>query len=219
MVTGIWWFFVLIMVSSYTASLAAFLATENPLSLFSDVETLVENYEKNKIRMGAKDKGATESFFQGKDNPVYQKIAEYMENHPEDMVGDNKDGVLLAIEETYAFFMESISIEYETQRHCELQQYGGLLDDKGYGIAMRKSKFFLSSFLFKKFLTDSTYRKTLSTAILKLQSSGQLDKLKRKWWEEKRGGGQCSVTLPKILVGLYFQKFCFRVKKMTKLLP
>ncbi|XP_064213917.1 glutamate receptor ionotropic, kainate 2-like isoform X1 [Tribolium castaneum] len=176
MVAGMWWFFVLIMVSSYTASLAAFLANENTITLFTDVESLVQNYEEKGIRMGAKRKGATEGFFRGKDSETYKIIAKYMEEHPDDMVGDNKDGVKLANKETYAFFMESISIEYETQRHCDLQQYGGLLDDKGYGIAMRK---------------NSTYRKTLSTAILKLQSSGQLDNLKRTWWEEKRGGGQC----------------------------
>ncbi|XP_044262845.1 glutamate receptor ionotropic, kainate 2-like [Tribolium madens] len=176
MVAGMWWFLILIMVSSYTASLAAFLANENTITLFTDVDTLVENYQEKGIRMGAKAKGATEGFFRGKDREVYKTIAKYMEEHREDMVGDNKDGVKLAKTENYAFFMESISIEYETQRHCELQQYGGLLDDKGYGIAMRK---------------NSTYRKTLSTAILKMQSSGQLDKLKRTWWEEKRGGGQC----------------------------
>lgn len=35
--------------------------------------------------------------------------------------------------------MESTSIEYLTERHCDVTQIGGLLDEKGYGIAMRKS--------------------------------------------------------------------------------
>lgn len=35
--------------------------------------------------------------------------------------------------------MESSSIEYMIERNCEVTQVGGLLDDKGYGIAMRKS--------------------------------------------------------------------------------
>ncbi|XP_063906335.1 glutamate receptor ionotropic, kainate 2-like isoform X2 [Zophobas morio] len=180
MVTGMWWFFVLIMVSSYTANLAAFLATENPIHLFTDVYTLVDNMEKNNMRLGAKANGATESFFKGKNDSVFKKIAKYMKTHPEDMVKENKDGVKLAEDfNNYAFFMESTSISYETQRHCSLQGYGKLLDDKGYGIAMRK---------------NSTYRKTLSMAILKLQTSGVLDDLKRKWWEEKRGGGQCSAV-------------------------
>ena len=36
----------------------------------------------------------------------------------------------------YAFFMEAAAIEYHTVRNCDLQQLGGLLDSKGYGIAM-----------------------------------------------------------------------------------
>lgn len=38
----------------------------------------------------------------------------------------------------YAFLMESSSLEYITERHCTLTQVGGLLDSKGYGIAMPK---------------------------------------------------------------------------------
>lgn len=36
--------------------------------------------------------------------------------------------------------MESTSIEYVIERNCELTQFGGMLDSKGYGIAMRQSK-------------------------------------------------------------------------------
>lgn len=40
----------------------------------------------------------------------------------------------------YAFLMESSSIEYITERNCNLTRVGGLLDSKGYGIAMPVSK-------------------------------------------------------------------------------
>lgn len=39
--------------------------------------------------------------------------------------------------ENYALFMESTSIEYYTERHCELMQIGDLLDSKSYGIGMK----------------------------------------------------------------------------------
>lgn len=61
------------------------------------------------------------------------------EHEQEVMVNETKDGVEKAAKEKYAFFMESSSIEYEIQRRCNLQQVNGLLDEKGYGIAMRKS--------------------------------------------------------------------------------
>lgn len=40
----------------------------------------------------------------------------------------------------YAFLMESSSLEYEKERHCDLIQVGRWLDTKGYGIAMPISK-------------------------------------------------------------------------------
>lgn len=40
----------------------------------------------------------------------------------------------------YAFLMESTAIEYIINRNCNLTQIGGLLDSKGYGIAMPVSK-------------------------------------------------------------------------------
>lgn len=61
MLAGVWWFFCLIIIASYTANLTAFLATENPVMLFKDLQTLYDN--KHGIKYGAKDGGATLSFF------------------------------------------------------------------------------------------------------------------------------------------------------------
>jgi len=36
----------------------------------------------------------------------------------------------------YAFLMESTTIEYVVERNCDTMQIGGLLDSKGYGIAL-----------------------------------------------------------------------------------
>nr|AQN78518.1 ionotropic receptor 12 [Meteorus pulchricornis] len=72
--------------------------------------------------------------------------------------------------------MESTSIEYIAERECDLAQINGLLDSKGYGIAMRK---------------NFPHRNKLNTAVLQMQESGQITDLKKKWWREKRGGGHC----------------------------
>ena len=55
----------------------------------------------------------------------------------------NVDGVDRVVKGkgSYAFLMESTSIEYVIERNCELTQIGGLLDSKGYGIAMPPSKY------------------------------------------------------------------------------
>ena len=59
----------------------------------------------------------------------------------------------------YAFFMEAASIEYHIERYCDLKQLGGLLDSKGYGIALPK---------------DSPYTAAISAGVLSLQEDGVL---------------------------------------------
>ncbi|OWR43876.1 ionotropic glutamate receptor subunit ia, partial [Danaus plexippus plexippus] len=79
--------------------------------------------------------------------------------------------------ENYAFLMESTSIEYMVERNCDVARVGGMLDSKGYGIAMKK---------------NSPYRQPMSESILQLQEQGKITRMKDKWWKEKRGGGACA---------------------------
>lgn len=58
--TGAWWFFALIMISSYTANLAAFLTTKRLISPIEDVEALSKQSE---IKYGCLISGSTEQFF------------------------------------------------------------------------------------------------------------------------------------------------------------
>ena len=98
----------------------------------------------------------------------------------------------------YAFFMEAAAIEYHIQvnlteactgfqllpqRKCDLRQLGGLLDSKGYAIAMPK---------------NSPYSATISQGVIRLiekvseqilgrfftfsNSQGVMNDLKKKWW-------------------------------------
>lgn len=60
-VASIWLFFTLIMVSSYTANLAAFLTIETPQVLIENVKDLSEN--KGGVVYGAKRTGSTKTFF------------------------------------------------------------------------------------------------------------------------------------------------------------
>ena len=57
---------------------------------------------------------------------------------PSVFVSGNPDGVERVKRENgfYAFLMESTSIEYTVERNCDTIQIGGLLDSKGYGIAL-----------------------------------------------------------------------------------
>lgn len=61
MVAGMWWFFTLIMVSSYTANLAAFLTATKQDVTIDNVEQLAAQ---TKIKYGAVDGGSTAQYFQ-----------------------------------------------------------------------------------------------------------------------------------------------------------
>lgn len=173
-IAGIWYFFTLIMISSYTANLAAFLTVEKVVYPIESAEDLSLQSE---IKYGCVASGSTRAFFQESTIPTYNRMWKFMSSDENNFVGSNKEGRQRVASGNYAFLMESASIEYIVERNCNLTQIGGLLDSKNYGIATRK---------------DSPYRTPLSQAILQLQESGMLHTLKDRWWKQKRGGGACS---------------------------
>lgn len=73
----------------------------------------------------------------------YEIMYNYMKAHADEVLMENNEkGVWKVQHENYAYLMESSSIEYIKQRKCNVTQIGGLLDTKGYGIAMRKGRWF-----------------------------------------------------------------------------
>lgn len=58
---GIWWFFALIVISSYTANLAAFLTMER---MDASIESAEDLAKQSKIKYGVLRGGSTQSFFE-----------------------------------------------------------------------------------------------------------------------------------------------------------
>ncbi len=175
MVAGMWWFFTLIMISSYTANLAAFLTVERMESPVESAEGLSKQHS---IKYGCLAGGSTAAFFRDSKIETYARMHVFMDSDKGNYVSSNALGVERVIKDKgkYAFLMESTTVEYVVERHCELEQVGGLLDSKGYGIALPP---------------NSPYRTPISSAILQLQEGGKLHLYKEKWWKQKKGGGQC----------------------------
>ncbi|KAK7071641.1 hypothetical protein SK128_027199 [Halocaridina rubra] len=175
-VAGMWWFFTLIMISSYTANLAAFLTVER---MESPIESAEDLAKQTKIKYGSMYGGSTYTFFSTSKVPTYQRMFSFMESqNPSVYTKTNEEGVkrVQKGDGQYAYMMESSSIEYITERYCDLTQVGGPLDSKSYGIALPPG---------------SPYRTLINSAVLRLQENGRLHALKRRWWKEKRGGGTC----------------------------
>ncbi|XP_043304968.1 glutamate receptor ionotropic, kainate 1 isoform X5 [Cervus elaphus] len=168
-VGGIWWFFTLIIISSYTANLAAFLTVERMESPIDSADDLAKQ---TKIEYGAVRDGSTMTFFKKSKISTYEKMWAFMSSRQQTALVKNSDeGIHRVLTTDYALLMESTSIEYVTQRNCNLTQIGGLIDSKGYGVGTP---------------IGSPYRDKITIAILQLQEEGKLHMMKEKWW---RGNG------------------------------
>ncbi|XP_043863083.1 uncharacterized protein LOC6585822 isoform X11 [Drosophila mojavensis] len=172
-VGGCWFFFCLIIISSYTANLAAFLTVER---MITPIESAADLADQTEIQYGTLEGGSTMTFFRDSKIGIYQKMWRYMENRKTSVfVKTYEDGIKRVMEGNYAFLMESTMLDYAVQRDCNLTQIGGLLDSKGYGIATPKG---------------SPWRDKISLAILELQEKGIIQILYDKWW--KNTGDVCN---------------------------
>nr|XP_026689799.1 glutamate receptor ionotropic, kainate 2 isoform X2 [Ciona intestinalis] len=166
LLAGVWWFFTLIIISSYTANLAAFLTVTRMVNDISSADDLASQ---TKIKYGMMREGSTRSFFENSKIRTYKKMWNYLIQNEENFVFNNEEGMARVLAGDYAYLMESTTLQYLTAQNCNLTQIGGLLDTIGYGIATM----------------ESSLRDKLSVSILKLQENGMLDELKLKWWNHK----------------------------------
>ncbi|XP_031427578.1 glutamate receptor ionotropic, kainate 1 isoform X2 [Clupea harengus] len=168
-VGGIWWFFTLIIISSYTANLAAFLTVERMDSPIASADDLAKQ---TKIEYGSVRDGSTMTFFKKSKISTYEKMWAFMSSRKNTaLLKNNREGITRVLTTDYALLMESTSIEYISQRNCNLTQVGGLIDSKGYGVGTP---------------IGSPFRDKVTIAILQLQEEGKLHMMKEKWW---RGNG------------------------------
>ncbi|TRY83146.1 hypothetical protein DNTS_020658 [Danionella cerebrum] len=149
---GIWWFFTLIIISSYTANLAAFLTVER---MDSPIDSADDLAKQTRIEYGAVRDGSTMTFFKKSKISTYEKMWAFMSSRKNTaLVKNSKDGITRVLTTDYALLMESTSIEYITQRNCNLTQHS----------------------------SGSPYRDKVTIAILQLQEEGKLHMMKEKWW-------------------------------------
>ncbi|ESN96492.1 hypothetical protein HELRODRAFT_143692, partial [Helobdella robusta] len=173
-VGSVWWFFTLILISSYTANLAAFLTSERMQSPIESAEDLAKQTE---IKYGTINGGSTQEFFRKSVIPTYERMWAFMSSTEPWVFVDTTDaGVNLVREKKgkYAFLTESTQNEYTNQRKpCDTMKVGGNLDAKGYGIGTPIG-------------SDLSDRLTL--AVLELTEKGRLTTLENKWWYDL---GEC----------------------------
>ena len=163
-----WWFFTLIVIATYTANLAAFLTVTR---MESPIESLNDLAHQNKISYGTVKGSSLEQFFeeQGNKESPYDKLWNYMSSmDPSPMVNDVQDGYKRVKQGDYAFMWDYPVLQYQKKKNCELMTVGKPFNSKNYAFAVRKG---------------ALYQEQITLSILSLQESGELEKIRQKWFE------------------------------------
>ncbi|KAM3724685.1 Glutamate receptor [Dirofilaria immitis] len=172
--SSVWWFFTMIIVSSYTANLAAFLTLEKMQAPIESVEDLAKQ---TKIKYGIQQGGSTAQFFKHSSVQIYQRMWRYMESQvPAVFTSTYAEGIerVRSHKGRYAFLLEATANEYaNTRKPCDTMKVGSNLNSVGYGVATP---------------FGSPYKDHINLAILALQERGELKKLENKWWYDR---GEC----------------------------
>ncbi|XP_038164652.1 glutamate receptor ionotropic, delta-1-like isoform X2 [Cyprinodon tularosa] len=182
-VMGSWWLFTLIVCSSYTANLAAYLTVsrmDHAIRSFQDLARQIE------VDYGTVRDSAVYDYFRNKGTNPLEQDSTYAElwrtiskNDGLDYsVSSPSEGIRKAKKSPYAFLWDMAVLEYAalTDDDCAVTVSGNSMSSKGYGIAMQHG---------------SPYRDLFSQKILELQERGDLDIMKQKWWPRT---GRCDLS-------------------------
>ncbi|KAF3704081.1 Glutamate receptor ionotropic, delta-1 [Channa argus] len=182
-VMGSWWLFTLIVCSSYTANLAAYLTVsrmDHAIRSFQDLARQID------VDYGTVRDSAVYDYFRNKGTNPLEQDSTYAElwrtisknNGMDYSVSSPSEGIRKAKKSPYAFLWDMAVLEYAalTDDDCTITVSGNSMSSKGYGIAMQHG---------------SPYRDLFSQKILELQEKGDLDIMKQKWWPRT---GRCDLN-------------------------
>nr|XP_033963106.1 glutamate receptor ionotropic, delta-1-like [Pseudochaenichthys georgianus] len=182
-VMGSWWLFTLIVCSSYTANLAAYLTVSRMDHAIRSFQDLARQME---VDYGTVRDSAVYDYFRNKGTNPLEQDSTYAElwrtlsrNNGQDFsVSSPSEGIRKAKKGPYAFLWDLAVLEYAalTDDDCTITVSGNRFSSKGYGIAMQHG---------------SPYRDLFSQKILELQEKGDLDIMKQKWWPRT---GRCDLN-------------------------
>ena len=164
-VVTVWWFAIGILLSAYTANLAAFLTLKRFSSPISSMEDLAGQ---ESISYGTVRNSQPQAFFESSPIPVFVTMWQYMKYH-HTLVASSDEGINKVKRGNFAFIWDSIVLEHSVHsaEPCgSLTTIGKLFGKIGYGIGLPKG---------------SKYTKQLSQVILQLRQDGFMDNLEQKW--------------------------------------
>lgn len=161
-----WWFVVLVLISSYTAQLAASLTTEG---ISRKINSITDLTNQDYVQYGTVRNSEVEEFFSSSNITTYKSALPTVRNNLHHTVDKAVEKVCRS-RGTFAFIWDSIVIQslIAVTEDCGLCStgHGALFNRKGYGIALP---------------FNSSYTSDFTIAILTLRESQFLLTLKNKW--------------------------------------
>lgn len=163
--TGCYWFCILIWVSTYTANLAAFFTVKNAQSPINNLEDILHS----SFKVSVIESGSTHEFFKTSQIETHRKIWHRIQAG-NGLVKSTRQAVQWVRERGEALFIYDGPIvrHAANQPPCDLMTVPGLSTAKGLGLAFQSN--------------DPTV-KDFSLAILKLHENTFLEQRKREWWD------------------------------------
>ena len=159
-----WWFVILVLISCYTAQLAASLTTQSITRVIKSINDLTNQ---DYVQYGTVNDSEVEEFFFSSNITTYRSALPTIRNNLYSTV-DAAVNEVCDSEGRFAFIWDSIVIEslIAQEEDCGLCSAGSLFDRKGYGLA---------------FPLNSNYTNDFTIAILQLRESQVLLTLRNKW--------------------------------------
>ncbi|XP_067672970.1 glutamate receptor ionotropic, delta-1-like [Haliotis asinina] len=162
-ILGFWWLFTILMASTYTANLAAFLTVtiaEKPIN--SLTELAAQNEMQPLVKYGSN----LYSLFKDAESGVYKDVWEKMGGSPE--VKSNDEALRYVRAGTMAYMTDRSQLEYILLHDCEQYSLADeIFNTAGLGFVVPENAPFLEAFNYN---------------IMKMQEAGLIDKWKQKWW-------------------------------------
>ncbi|MCD7464015.1 hypothetical protein HAX54_051913 [Datura stramonium] len=161
----IWLFVILIITSSYTASLTSFLTVQQLSSSIQGIESLVTSNDAIGYQVGS----FAENYLFEEVNIAKSRLVPL--GSPEEYADALEQGRVAAVVDERPYVDEFLST------YCGFQKVGPEFTRSGWGFA---------------FPRDSPLAVDMSTAILQLSENGELEKIRKKWLNRKACGGESS---------------------------
>ena len=157
----VWWFFSLIIISSYTANLAAFLTVSR---INTPIDSIVELGDQKNVKYGTVKDSQIKGFFEHSKLPAFNKMWVQMSTHDEFMVQNSSAGFEMVMSQDieYGFLWDSPVVEYTTINNCSTMQVGNPVGARGYGVGVPPG---------------APYTDYITMAILELKEEGKLSEL------------------------------------------